>query len=303
MATKTLEELRTLARSQGMKNYSKLTRAELVQRLGKADNSKPAAKPAKPTARKKEPAAKLKSASSVAKPARAKSKKKTTPPAIATISDKVTPTVEWAYHSTHLSSDEERVENAKYASVLPGSVSPHALTADLNEDIDNLPPVTEPMLCLLPQKPGVLHGYWIIPSGNVAPTHALKLRLGRIAAKTLEIIEEIPLIETRGHWYFHLDESTDMGEVYLQLGYYEANGNFVSAIRRGIARIPTLHASEQTDRLWWVSDEQFRAMYVRAGGFVHGAKLGWAASIGSPSGGPSASSEQSPRAAKQNNQK
>lgn len=291
MASKTLKELRALARSLGVKNYTKMTRDELA-RLTKNESAKPAVK-IKTRKKDSAPAKPVKSS------ARAKTKKKSTVIAAQKIPDKVAPTVAWAYQTSHLTSDEERVENAKYASVLPGSAPPQALRAELGEDIDNLPPVTEPMLCLLPQKPGVLHGYWIIPAGGIAPKQALKLRLGRIAAKTLEIIDEIPVMETRGHWYFHLDESTDMGEVYLQLGYYEASGHFVSAIRRGIARIPTLHASEQTDRLWWVSDEQFRAMYLRAGGFVQGAKLGWAASISSPSGAASASSEPLPRSGKQ----
>jgi hypothetical protein len=83
-----------------------------------------------------------------------------------------------------------------------------------------------------------------------------------------------------------VDESADMGEVYLQLGYYEPDGRFVTATRRGIARIPSLYASSHTDRLWWVSEEQFRAMYRRAGGHVRGPRLGWAASISSPGGAP-----------------
>ena len=196
----------------------------------------------------------------------------------------MTPQWEWATDVSRQSAEEEQVESAKYATVLPGGVAPPAVAADLGEDIDYLPPVTEPMLCLLPQKPGVLHGYWVIPPNTVPYPQSLKLRLGRIVRDAFEIIEEISLPHERGHWYFHLDESADAGAIYLQLGYYEPDGRFVTATRRGIARIPSLHASERTDRLWWVSEEQFRTMYRRAGGYLHGGRLGWFASISSPGG-------------------
>ena len=202
------------------------------------------------------------------------------------------PRWEWAGDISRQSSEEERVESAKYATVLPGSVAQPAVAADLGEDIDNLPPVTEATLCLLPQKPGVLHGYWVIPPNTPLNSRSLKLRLGRIVRDAFVIVDEISLPHERGHWYFHLDESADIGEIYLQLGYYEADGNFVTATRRGIARIPSLHPSERTDRLWWVSEKQFRAMYRRAGGIVHAGRLGWAASISSPGGAaPAPSSE------------
>jgi hypothetical protein len=199
----------------------------------------------------------------------------------------LTPKWEWAGDVQRQSVDEEQIESAKYAIVPPGTAVPRAEAADLNEDIDNLPPVTEPTLCLLPQKPGVLHGYWVLPPDSVPRAQSFKLRLGRIARDVFEIIDEIALPRERGHWYFHVDESADMGEVYLQLGHYEPDGRFVTATRRGIARIPSLYASSRTDRLWWVSEEQFRAMYRRAGGYVRGPRLGWAASISSPGGAPS----------------
>lgn len=203
-----------------------------------------------------------------------------------------TPRWEWAGDISRQSTEEERVESAKYATVLPGSVAQPAVAADLGEDIDNLPPVTEATLCLLPQKPGVLHGYWVIPPNTPLNTRSLKLRLGRIVRDAFVIVDEISLPHERGHWYFHLDESADIGEIYLQLGYYEADGSFVTATRRGIARIPSLHPSERTDRLWWVSEKQFRAMYQRAGGIVRAGRLGWAASISSPGGAaPAPSSE------------
>lgn len=290
MPTRTLKELRTLARSRGLRGYSSLSRSELellLSRSGGENSAMPKKKSAKAPARKA-PA-----------PARAESpkpQKKARPTAPANVPPATavagTPKWEWTTDIQRQSTEEERVESAKYATVLPGGELPPTGKTDLSEDIDNLPPIAEPALCLLPQKPGVLHGYWVIPSNTVAHRGTLKLRLGRIAGDSLEIIDELALAHDRGHWYFHVDESADMGAVYLQLGYYEKDGQFVTAIRRGIARIPSLHASGKTDRLWWVSEEQFRAMYRRAGGNIRAGRLGWAASISSPGGAPGAPSSE-----------
>ena len=290
MTTKTLTELRAQARARGLKGYSKISRRELERLLTASDSRKPAAakKPEKTTPTKNTSVTKSKAARTPAKPALTRGKKK--PAAVraqttaAAVPPAPVPQWEWAGGISRQSAEEEQVESAKYATVLPGSVAPPAVAADLGEDIDNLPPVTEVTLCLLPQKPGVLHGYWVIPPNTLPNSQSLKLRLGRIVRDAFEIIEEISLPHERGHWYFHLDESADAGAIYLQLGYYEPDGSFVTATRRGIARIPSLHASERTDRLWWVSEKQFRAMYRRAGGFVRAGRLGWAASIGSPGG-------------------
>jgi hypothetical protein len=295
MSTKNLKELRALARSRGLRGYSKLSRRELEKLLSAGDGQKPAAvektgktAPASPAA-----GVKSKSATPRAKSAPAHTKKTrpiaavTRPAAQPAPAPTLTPKWEWAGDIQRQSVDEEQIETAKYAVVPPGTAVPRAEAADLNEDIDNLPPVTEATLCLLPQKPGVLHGYWVLPPDSAARAPSFKLRLGRIARDVFEIIDEIALPRERGQWYFRVDESADMGEVYLQLGYYEPDGRFVTATRRGIARIPSLYASSRTDRLWWVSEEQFRAMYRRAGGHVRGPRLGWAASISSPGGAPS----------------
>jgi len=287
MAGRTLKELRALARARGLKGYSKLTRDELERRLARNAGSKssaadarrqtaPAKKPARPEAKSSRPQPKT------ARPAGRKKAAPAVAPSRAVTS--YAPVAAGAPERSPTSGPEEQVESAKYATVMPGAVEPPALSTDLDEDIEQLPPVTEPTLCLLPQKPGVMHGYWVIPPNSAPKRESLKLRLGRIVGDAYEILDEIALPLERGHWYFHLDEAADMGAVYLQLGYYEPDGRFVTATRRGIARIPSLYASERTDRLWWVSEEQFRAMYLRAGGFVQGARLGWTASISSPSG-------------------
>ena len=299
MTTKTLTELRAQARARGLKGYSKISHSELERLLTGSDSRKPAAakKLEKTASTKNTSSTKSKAARTPAKSALTRGKKKpaavrarTTSPAA--VPPAPVPQWEWAGDISRQSAEEEQVESAKYATVLPGGVAPPAVAADLGEDIDNLPPVTEATLCLLPQKPGVLHGYWVVPPNTLPNSQSLKLRLGRIVRDAFEIIEEISLPHERGHWYFHLDESADAGAIYLQLGYYEPDGSFVTAPRRGIARIPSLHASERTDRLWWVSEKQFRAMYRRAGGFVRAGRLGWAASIGSPGGAvPAPSSE------------
>ncbi len=297
MTTKTLTELRAQARARGLKGFSKISRRELERLLAGSDSRTPAAakKPEKTTSTKNTSATKSKAARTPAKPALTRGKKKPAVVRARTAAPAAVPPVpqwEWAGDISRQSAEEEQVESAKYATVLPGGVAPPAVAADLGEDIDNLPSVTEATLCLLPQKPGVLHGYWVIPPNTLPNSRSLKLRLGRIVRDAFEIIEEISLPRERGHWYFHLDESADAGAIYLQLGYYEPDGSFVTATRRGIARIPSLHASERTDRLWWVSEKQFRAMYRRAGGFVRAGRLGWAASISSPGGAvPAPSSE------------
>ena len=286
MATRTVETLRALARSRGIKGYSKLKRAELERLLAgsveprppKPEKSKKAAPRKKSTPDKPGPVRATAKAARPRRQAKTAAKPKKTPQTVPPPAP-AEPRPVFRFMS---GSDEERVENAKYATVLPGDVAPTAAGTDLGEDIDHLPPAAEPMLCLLPQKPGVLHGYWVIPPDMSPPLRSLKLRLGRIAGDRFEVIEEVALPRESGHWYFHLDESADMDAVYLQLGYYEPGGNFVSAIRRGIARIPGLYASGQTDRQWWVSEEQFRAMYLRTGGFTHDARLGWAGSFSSP---------------------
>lgn len=302
MAAKTLKELRTLARSRGLKGYSKLSRIELERLLAANGGQKPEAPKKTASSRKKNPApvrSKPAAAYAAAKPARAtettraggrKKPASSVKPAAVPAATTSAPATYWAGEIYDVYNEEQRVENAKYATVPPGNMAPAAVAADLGEDIDKLPVVTEPVLCLLPQKPGVLHGYWVTPPGTVPDLKSLKLRLGRLNGEALEIIEEIPLPGGQGHWYFHLDESADVGEVYLQLGYYGPDGRFVTATRRGIARIPSLYASGSVDRLWWISEEQFRAMYLRAGGFVQGPRLGWAASIGSPGGAPGAPS-------------
>ena len=184
---------------------------------------------------------------------------------------------------TQAADAEQQVESAKYAFAPPGTPEP-VYAADLGEDIDRLPAIREPLLCLLPQKPGVLHGYWVLPPALLDAEQSPRLRLATYTGDRLTVLGEQPVSTGRGHWYFHVEESVEPGALYLQLGRYRSDGEFVSIIERGIARIPSLYASTHTDRRWWVSDAQFRAMYRRAGGLERGARLGWAGSASSPGG-------------------
>lgn len=281
METRTLETLRALAKAKGLKGYTKLRKDELLRRLAKKQSA-----PAKPATQPKARAAGKKTSSTqAAVPARRKPRSAaprasgipmTLPPAV--------PLTPPPPGTARTSGDEERVETAKFAMAPPGvAVIEPAFGPDLGEDIDRLPAVSAPTLCLLPQKPGVLLGYWRLPSEIFTASHPLKLRLGRVRGETPEILEEVPLPQAHGHWYFHLRDAADAGSVYLQLGYDEPDGRFISAFRRAIARIPSLYASEQIDRQWWVSAARFRTMYLRAGGHVQDARLGWTASISSPS--------------------
>ncbi len=273
MKTKTLKELRALAKSRGLKGYARLAKPELARLVARGQSAakKPAAKTAKAkSAKKKKRAAPAAGKTAVRRPTRSQPSARKSAPA--------------AGRPPALS-DEQRIETAKFAVTPPGvAFTEPAFGPDLGEDIDRLPALSEPMLCLLPQKPGILHGYWWLPPGMFPGPAPLTLRLGRLAGEALEILHELPLAQANGRWYFRLAAAADAGALYLQLGYYRADGSFVSAIHRGIARIPSLYASERTDRRWWVSDAQFRAMYLRAGGHPRGARLGWSASLGSPGG-------------------
>lgn len=305
MAYKTVKDLRALAKSRGLKNYSTLTRDKLERLLAGGEHPRLEIqdKPKKTVKSGRSGQLTSKPKRPEVKPDRATEKKKmpsAAPVPGTTVTEKPVTMKTWSPDTRRPVADEERVESAKYATVPSGVSTPTGVAADLSEDIDQLPPIAESMLCLLPVKPGLLHGYWRIEQNIAPPLKSLKLRLGRIVRDTFEIIEEFTPPHNHGHWYFSLNESEEIGAVYLQLGHYKSDGNFVTAFHRGIARIPSLYASEYTDRMWWVSDEQFRAMYRRSGGFARDARLGWAASIGSPGNAPGISSLQRTNSGKTN---
>ncbi len=256
LESKSVKELRELAKQQGLTNYSKLTKEKLIRLLAEST----------PTGGNE-----AGGGTSGGRRARTES---TTKPGAPPLSPEP---------GDRIDADEIQVEEAKYVLTPPGIPEfVHAEGADLGEDIDILPPVTEPLLCLLPQKPGILHAYWVVDRSMLQRKEGLKLRLTRLADQGVELLQEFAITSASGHWYLHLPQTEDHGEVYLQLGHYNPEGEFVTTLRRGTVRVPTLGAAGSIDRRWWFSDGQFREMYLRAGGYVRGAHLGWA--------GPAASS-------------
>lgn len=286
MATKTLKQLRELAKKAGVKGYSKLAKPELEKQLSrhsatsvKAASTPPAAKPkAKTTAKS------------------SALRKKTTPhPAGAARSPvPVDPNHVWwqppAPAASVNNGAEERIESAKYTSRTSNDTAPPPGLTDLGEDIDRLPQLHRSTLVLLPQKPGVLHAYWSLPPG-AAREPSLQLRLCRAANGSLDVQHEATVSGARGHYYFSVPDNFANHEAVVQLGYYRGK-QFVSAVDRGLARIPSLYASARTDRWWWISEADFQRMYLRSGGERRGRALRWTGSIGSPSGESQTNPEQ-----------
>lgn len=266
MKSQTLKALRALARERGLKGYSKLSKEELLRRLQAGEErasieaapaSEEAAAPAPPTEAPPDTVSYPEGGAIWWEPAR------TVGPA-----------------STRFSSEEEQVEGTKYA-LAPGGEPGAGAVTDLGEEIDRLPALREPVLGLLPQKPGILHAYWVLPEG-MRPGRELRLRLARGERERLEVWQELPLPSASGNWYFHVPETLYAHDVVLELGDYR-DGAFVRAMVGSVARLPSLYASGTTDRDWPIAEEDFRRLYLRAGGFEAGARrYGWAASIGSP---------------------
>ena len=278
MATKTLKQLRALAKKAGITGYSKLTKPELEKKLNPRTANKAAPVSAKAPsvspARTKKPAAPAAKRSAVSKAI--------TPPRSPTPVD---PHHAWWQPAGQVSANgtEQRIESAKYAS-RPIGVETHVpiTLTDLGEDIDRLPELHRSTLVLLPQKPGVLHAYWAI-TGDAAQAPALQLRLCRADNGALDVYHEAAVSSARGHYYFHVPEGFAAHEAVVQIGYYRG-GEFVSAVDRSVGRIPSLYASARTDRWWWISEADFQRMYLHSGGELRGRGLRWAGSIGSPGG-------------------
>ncbi len=278
MRDKTVEELRAQARARGLSGYSKMRKDKLLRLLAPGKSAARANPKSGPG-----PAARAKT--SIAR-------KRTKPGARTTTTARTTrksraalpaePAMRRGKRAAEVSTNEERVEGAKYSAALPGAdLTVPFLAVDLGEDIEELPQLQEPLLGLLPQKPGTLHGYWALEPGSLRRQPDLRIRLCRIRNQLLEILDELPLPGDSGRWYFHVGELPVDTELFAQLGYYQSGGTFITAIRRGIARVPLLHASTHTDTDWWISEADFRAMYVRSGGRIDGTRLLWSASVSS----------------------
>ena len=157
-----------------------------------------------------------------------------------------------------------------------------APAAPLTEDIDRLPQSREPQLGLLPQRPGVVQAYWVLPLELTRTLPPLHLRLMRADTDRDPLIAELPVAAGRGQHYFQFAENVDPGAVYLQLGYYDSNRQFVNAIGRALAHVPSLYAARHDPNATPQNEAQFRALYLRTGGSERDGRLGWSASTSSP---------------------
>jgi hypothetical protein len=270
MQSKTVAELRALAKAKGISGYSRMRKDELLQALSQTST---AASPAKATTY----------AQTVAK-ATPHAHERAVPPDTSTSARGAAaePKPAQQMRATTAIDEEQRIEDAKFATTPPDRIaSTTEFSSDLGEAIDVLPPLTDATIGLLPQKPGILHAYWVLEPGRLQQQPGLKLRLSYVSPERAQILHEIALSSERGHWYFHIDAHLEQGEVYLQLGHYRDDGTFATAIRRGIVRLPRLGASSRTDRSWWVSEEEFRRMYLRAGGTSERDRLMWSESVSS----------------------
>lgn len=272
MQEKTLAELRALAKARGLAGYSKMHKDELLRALAAARPSTPRRKTATPTASRRSRAAKPKD-----RPHPRTRKKRRPAPA--------EPAPHERARTTDARDEEQRIEDAKFVMTPPERV---ASTADFGrrdrgEDVDRLPALTAPSICLLPQTPEVLYAYWILESGRLQREPDLRLRLSSASAHGSEVLQEMPLTTERGRWYFHVDAGLADCEISLQLGRYRAGGGFEVILQYDLQRLPRSTASGTVDPAWSSSEHDFQEMYGRAGGTLEHGQLRWRTGTSSPS--------------------
>jgi hypothetical protein len=289
METKTVKELRELARKLDVTGYSKLRKEELLTAIKKAAKTKPAAKAA---AKKKAPAKSAKKAAASSKAAKKKVVKKKAAAKMGKTAAPAEPAAEPVTRPALEATEEERIESAKFVTTVAGTAAYHSqFPPDLGEDIDTLPDLGEPRLTLLLQKPGVLMASWHLEPGRIQRDRDLRLRLGVLADQKYHVKQEVPITDDRGNYYFHVDPEWPPSAIYLQLGHYGSNGRFIIAIRRGIVRLPRLFALSSLGINWALDEAEFERAVKESGPLgrlpyraVHGApsSLEWITS-GAPS--------------------
>lgn len=268
----TLAELRARAKRLGLKGYSKLRKIDL-QKLIAAHKPKSASSPARKFSAVNTPTRAEPGGKRAARRAPASTTGKPKPDR-----GRVTATLD----------SEQQIERAKYVlSPSPEHLAAPVRNGALAEDIDQLPAIRTSSVCLLPQKPGVLHGYWSISRYTRWPNPALRLRLASLRGEGFEVLEEFPLTADSGRWYFHLSPDIREDSLYLQLGFYRPDGEFVTAMHRGLARLPRLTAADPADRRWWMDERRLRELYQRSAGTEQAGRRAWTTAASSPGGHPS----------------
>jgi len=273
---KTVGDLRTMARKLELSGYSSMRKDELIKAIDKAQKKKLKSKARKKSGNKSVKKTKTRATLQIKSKKPVKASRKQAKPEAGAEKSKTPATLSQPPTLKIVISDEEqRVEDAKYVTARPGTPPPTDFVDDLGEDLDKLPPLNGPRLTLLPQKPGVFHAHWALVSGHLAKQPGLRLRLSSLSRDTITLLEEISLSADQGYWYFQTNPALDASKVYLQLGFYNENSKFITAIERGIVRIPRLAASPHTDQRWWISEKEFRQLYLAAGGRMEGDSLLW----------------------------
>jgi len=246
MENLSVKALRELARELGLTGYSKLRKDDLLKQIKKA------------RAKKKAVQAAPKNSVNTAKTG-----KKTTKPQTGKTVARVTETTQAQLVPLTAGgeTEEERIESAKYFFPQTHDQFPQ----DLGEDIDHLPFLAGPRLTLLAQKPGVLQAAWHLAPGTCARQPGLQLRLGLMANRRFQVVQDVDVKTDHGTYYFHVDPSWPQSAIYLQLGFVGAGGRFVIAIPRGIVRLPRLMALTSLGVNWALEEEEFEHVVAQSG--------------------------------------
>ena len=263
MKGKTVDELRALARSRGMKGYSRLTKDGLVRLL----SGKKSATLVSPKTKKK----KIKAGTAAAPKARKKSpvprstgKRRAAVPAPARNIQ--------ARHKKQLPApaDDQAATGAKFAIDMPGTHRAQPAAAQtLHEPIDRLPALPLPMLVVLQQKPGSVHISWQISPESPAAAGSAHLRVLQGVPGAIKVIHDVPLPATHGSRYFLLDTANPQHAITVQIGHYPANGAFITDLQHTAARLPDARPATQTHPQWWISAQDFARLYLHGGGQSH----------------------------------
>jgi hypothetical protein len=260
LAEKTVQELRDLAKSLGLTKYSKLTKAQLLRLLAAAPPpaaTRAAASKAAVKTPKKQKAVRGGTGGQV--------RSSRVPPAARTprAAGRPAPALNVGGITAATPASGEKDDTAALAKTPP------------------LPVRAAPMLTLRGQQPGVLHAAWSIDPARSMPLPYLRLRILTAGADNSTLIDEIPLPDLQGGRYFHL--ATESGDTPLraEIGYHSSDGRFIVMHTHTDVRLPSRQAAGRGDPQWWISEADFRELYVRSGGLPEGSALVWRTSFSS----------------------